>query len=465
MSPTPARRHPGARAARASSARARSTPRPSAPVMPRSLSRAHAVSTSYGPAKSSSSTPSQSTTAIARSSIARACTRCARAAAGTSGSSITETLRARKAARTSLGRGTILSEPCATPVCARGVSSGSLGACRRRHRCRARRVRRRGRDAARAGSRHPEQDRVQPDREDDQRDRDPRHRGPLHRLRPVPAARPHTRVGPLRRLAARTDRPARAGRRRRLARRQQLVEPARDRHRARGLGGPRPLHGGRVPRVGAAGRLSRPPLGHPDRPAAHHRAQRGAEPVPPGPLRRCQRPHRSGPLVELAQLHVARPLLRAAPGAAAFREAHDAARLAAAAAPPRSRERLHAPQPSCADPRSRARSSTAARPCAATALWWSGVDAARRWRRHIYKVDFIVDGKTLYTDHTWPYSFHRTEGWNSRTRRERPSHAHRARLRHASLPRAEARPGPRRQPTAAARTDRARSPAAPSAAS
>jgi hypothetical protein len=49
------------------------------------------------------------------------------------------------------------------------------------------------------------------------------------------------------------------------------------------------------------------------------------------------------------------------------------------------------------------------------ALWWSGVDASRRWRRHIYKVDFIVDGKTLYTDHTWPYSFHRTEGWNSRT--------------------------------------------------
>ena len=50
-----------------------------------------------------------------------------------------------------------------------------------------------------------------------------------------------------------------------------------------------------------------------------------------------------------------------------------------------------------------------------TALWWSGVDATRRWRRHIYKVDFIVDGKTLYTDHTWPYSFHRTEGWNTRT--------------------------------------------------
>ena len=49
------------------------------------------------------------------------------------------------------------------------------------------------------------------------------------------------------------------------------------------------------------------------------------------------------------------------------------------------------------------------------ALWWSGVDASQRWRRHIWKVDFIVDGKTLYTDHTWPYSFHRTVGWNTRT--------------------------------------------------
>ncbi|MGH3002896.1 MAG: N-acetylmuramoyl-L-alanine amidase [Gaiellaceae bacterium] len=49
------------------------------------------------------------------------------------------------------------------------------------------------------------------------------------------------------------------------------------------------------------------------------------------------------------------------------------------------------------------------------ALWWSGIDAYRRSSRHIYKVDFIVDGKLLYTDHTWPYSFHRTVGWDSRT--------------------------------------------------
>ncbi|HEX4679103.1 MAG TPA: N-acetylmuramoyl-L-alanine amidase [Gaiellaceae bacterium] len=49
------------------------------------------------------------------------------------------------------------------------------------------------------------------------------------------------------------------------------------------------------------------------------------------------------------------------------------------------------------------------------ALWWSGINSATRWRRHIWKVDFLVDGRTLYTDHTWPYSFHRTVGWNSRT--------------------------------------------------
>ena len=49
------------------------------------------------------------------------------------------------------------------------------------------------------------------------------------------------------------------------------------------------------------------------------------------------------------------------------------------------------------------------------ALWWSGINRSTQWRRHIWKVDFVVDGKTLYTDHTWPYSFHRTVGWNSRT--------------------------------------------------
>lgn len=50
-----------------------------------------------------------------------------------------------------------------------------------------------------------------------------------------------------------------------------------------------------------------------------------------------------------------------------------------------------------------------------SALWWSGITAGTAWRRHIWKVDFQVDGKTLYTDHTWPFSFHRTEGWNTRS--------------------------------------------------
>jgi N-acetyl-anhydromuramyl-L-alanine amidase AmpD len=49
------------------------------------------------------------------------------------------------------------------------------------------------------------------------------------------------------------------------------------------------------------------------------------------------------------------------------------------------------------------------------ARWWSGIDASRRWRRHIYKVDFAVDGRTLYTDHTWPFSFRGGTGWDSTT--------------------------------------------------
>jgi N-acetyl-anhydromuramyl-L-alanine amidase AmpD len=47
--------------------------------------------------------------------------------------------------------------------------------------------------------------------------------------------------------------------------------------------------------------------------------------------------------------------------------------------------------------------------------WWSGIDAGQRWRRHIWKVDFRVDGKLLYTDHTWPFAFHRGTGWDTRT--------------------------------------------------
>jgi hypothetical protein len=49
------------------------------------------------------------------------------------------------------------------------------------------------------------------------------------------------------------------------------------------------------------------------------------------------------------------------------------------------------------------------------ALWWSGIDASRRARKHISKVDVLVDGKTQYTDHTWPFAFHRPYGWDSRT--------------------------------------------------
>jgi hypothetical protein len=49
------------------------------------------------------------------------------------------------------------------------------------------------------------------------------------------------------------------------------------------------------------------------------------------------------------------------------------------------------------------------------ALWWSGVTSRMQWRRHIRRIDFLVDGNLSYSDHTWPYSFHRTIGWDSRT--------------------------------------------------
>ena len=49
------------------------------------------------------------------------------------------------------------------------------------------------------------------------------------------------------------------------------------------------------------------------------------------------------------------------------------------------------------------------------ALWWSGIDASRRWSHRIYKVDFLVDGVRKYTDNTWPFAFHRTVGWDSTT--------------------------------------------------
>lgn len=47
--------------------------------------------------------------------------------------------------------------------------------------------------------------------------------------------------------------------------------------------------------------------------------------------------------------------------------------------------------------------------------WWSGIDASRRWRRGIWKVDFLVDGQTLWTDSVWPFAFRGGRGWDSRT--------------------------------------------------
>ena len=45
--------------------------------------------------------------------------------------------------------------------------------------------------------------------------------------------------------------------------------------------------------------------------------------------------------------------------------------------------------------------------------WWSGVDGRRRVGRRIWKVDFAVDGKTVYSDHTWPFDFNRNHGFDT----------------------------------------------------
>jgi N-acetyl-anhydromuramyl-L-alanine amidase AmpD len=50
-----------------------------------------------------------------------------------------------------------------------------------------------------------------------------------------------------------------------------------------------------------------------------------------------------------------------------------------------------------------------------SALWWSGVTSWKRWHRGIYKVDFLVDGRRLWTDRTWPFSFRAHRGWDSTT--------------------------------------------------
>ena len=49
------------------------------------------------------------------------------------------------------------------------------------------------------------------------------------------------------------------------------------------------------------------------------------------------------------------------------------------------------------------------------AKWWSGIDAAKRWRRGIHRVDFYVDGKLLWTDRVWPFAFRGGDGWDTRT--------------------------------------------------
>jgi N-acetyl-anhydromuramyl-L-alanine amidase AmpD len=49
------------------------------------------------------------------------------------------------------------------------------------------------------------------------------------------------------------------------------------------------------------------------------------------------------------------------------------------------------------------------------AHWWAGIDANKRWRKGIYKAEFYVDGKLLWTDRLWPFAFRGGRGWDTRT--------------------------------------------------
>jgi N-acetyl-anhydromuramyl-L-alanine amidase AmpD len=50
-----------------------------------------------------------------------------------------------------------------------------------------------------------------------------------------------------------------------------------------------------------------------------------------------------------------------------------------------------------------------------TVHWAAGIDAAHLVPYHIHRVDFLVDGRVLYSDHVWPFAFNRGRGWNTRT--------------------------------------------------
>ena len=94
-------------------------------------------------------------------------------------------------------------------------------------------------------------------------------------------------------------------------RRQQLLQRDHGRDRARGV---RPqlhlVHGRDVPLVGAARRLPRAQVRHPDRPCPRDRARRCPRSGQPGAPRRQQQPHRSRPLLGLDEVHGARAAVR-----------------------------------------------------------------------------------------------------------------------------------------------------------
>jgi N-acetyl-anhydromuramyl-L-alanine amidase AmpD len=74
-----------------------------------------------------------------------------------------------------------------------------------------------------------------------------------------------------------------------------------------------------------------------------------------------------------------------------------------------------APLPPAARPPASSRAVVAGSTVRGVPRWWSGIDASRRWRRGIWKVDFLVDGRVLWTDNVWPFAFRGGRGWDSRT--------------------------------------------------
>jgi hypothetical protein len=177
---------------------------------------------------------------------------------------------------------------------------------RGRWRCRAAEKRARGPDELHAGAAQGERDPLH---------RHPRLGGLVRRHRFVAPGSTRALLGELRRLPRVARAGARPAPRHRLARGQLGLQRALRRDRERGVcRRSRRVPGKRIPRDCPPRCGDRPPLPHPDRPAAHHRPLPGARPERPAPGRRHRSAHGSRQVLAVAVLHASRAALRV-PGA------------------------------------------------------------------------------------------------------------------------------------------------------